>query len=148
MQTHPLTRGWLGRSRLAGILLSLALLLPTGNAQTAGTGSIQGAVADQTGAVLQNATVTITNTATEVQHKTTSGADGLYSFPNVPIGVYTLDVSAPGFERYSQAGVDLEVGSSIAINVNMTVGTTDQKVVVHANGIALQTEDPSVQADH
>ena len=57
MQTHPLTRGWLGRSRLAGILLSLALLLPTGNAQTAGTGSIQGAVADQTGAVLQNATV-------------------------------------------------------------------------------------------
>ena len=143
MQTHPLTRGWLGRSRLAGILLSLALLLPTGNAQTAGTGSIQGAVADQTGAVLQNATVTITNTATEVQHKTTSGADGLYSFPNVPIGVYTLDVSAPGFERYSQAGVDLEVGSSIAINVNMTVGTTDQRVVVHANGIALQTEDPS-----
>ena len=143
MQTHPLTRGWLGRSRLAGILLSLAFLLPTGNAQTAGTGSIQGAVADQTGAVLQNATVTITNTATEVQHKTTSGADGLYSFPNVPIGVYTLDVSAPGFERYSQAGVDLEVGSSIAINVNMTVGTTDQRVVVHANGIALQTEDPS-----
>jgi hypothetical protein len=143
MQTHPLTRGWLGCSRLAAILLSLALLLPTGNAQTAGTGSIQGAVADQTGAVLQNATVTITNTATEVQHKTTSGADGLYSFPNVPIGVYNLDVSAPGFERYSQAGVVLEVGSSIAINVNMTVGTTDQKVVVHANGLALQTEDPS-----
>jgi hypothetical protein len=143
MQTHPLTRGWLGCSRWAAILLSLAFLLPTGNAQTAGTGSIQGAVADQTGAVLQNATVTITNTATEVQHKTTSGADGLYSFPNVPIGVYTLDVSAPGFERYSQAGVDLEVGSSIAINVNMTVGTTDQRVVVHANGIALQTEDPS-----
>ena len=143
MQTHPLIRGWLGCSRLAGILLSLAFLLPTGNAQTAGTGSIQGAVADQTGAVLQNAMVTITNTATEVQHKTTSGADGLYSFPNVPIGVYTLDVSAPGFERYSQAGVDLEVGSSIAINVNMTVGTTDQRVVVHANGIALQTEDPS-----
>ena len=78
--------------------------LPAANAQTAGTGSIQGAVADQTGAVLQNASVTITNTATDVQHKTTSGADGLYSFPNVPIGVYTLDVSASGFERYSQAG--------------------------------------------
>jgi hypothetical protein len=145
MHTRPLTRKWLSRSRLgvAGIWLFAAVLLPAANAQTAGTGSIQGTVADQTGAILQNATVTIINTATAVQHKTTSGADGLYSFPNVAIGVYTLDVSASGFEHYSQAGIDLEVGSSIAINVGMTVGTTDQKVVVHANGIALQTEDPS-----
>jgi hypothetical protein len=143
MQTHLLTRRWLGVFCLAGIFLCATLLPPAANAQTAGTGSIQGTVADQTGAVLQNASVTITNAATEVQHKTTAGADGLYSFPNVPIGVYTLDVSAQGFERYSQAGIDLEVGSSIAINVNMTVGTTDQKVVVHANGLALQTEDPS-----
>jgi hypothetical protein len=145
MHTRPLTRKWLSRSRLgvAATLLFAAVVLPAGNAQTAGTGSIQGTVADQTGAVLQNATVTIINTATAVQHKTTSGADGLYNFPNVPIGIYTLDVSASGFEHYSQAGIDLEVGSSIAINVNMTVGTTDQKVVAHANGIALQTEDPS-----
>jgi hypothetical protein len=143
MQPHRLVRRWLGSFRLAGILLFAALLLPTGNAQTAGTGSIQGTVADQTGAVLPNATITLTDTTTEVQHKTTSGSDGLYSFPNIPIGVYTLDVSAPGFERYSQGGVVLEVGSSIAINVNMTVGATDQRVVVHANGIALQTEDPS-----
>jgi hypothetical protein len=143
MQAHSLTRRWLGSLCLAGIFLFAALLSFTGNAQTAGTGSIQGAVADQTGAVLQNASVTITNTATQVEHKTTSGSDGLYSFPNIPIGVYTVDVSASGFEHYSQAGVDLEVGSSIAVNVNMTVGATDQKVVVHANGIALQTEDPS-----
>jgi hypothetical protein len=143
MQTHSLTRRWLGSLRLASIFLFAALFFPTGNAQTAGTGSIQGAVADQTGAVLQDASATIIDTATAVQHKTTTGSDGLYSFPNVPIGVYNLDVSAPGFEHYSQAGVVLEVGSSIAINVNMTVGATDQRVVVHANGIALQTEDPS-----
>src|SRR3984885_7940753 len=145
MHTRPLTRKWLSRSQLgvAGIWLFAAVLLPAANAQTAGTGRIQGTVAAQTGAIQKNSTVTIINTATAVQHKATSGADGLYSFPNVPIGVYTLDVSASGFEHYSQAGIDLEVGSSIAINVGMTVGTTDQKVVVHANGIALQTEDPS-----
>ncbi len=82
-------------------------------------------------------------TATAVQHKTTSGADGLYSFPNIPIGVYTLDVAASGFEHYSQAGIVLEVGSSININVAMTVGQAAQRVEVQANGIALQTEDPS-----
>lgn len=143
MQTRSLARRWLGYSQLAGIWLSAVFLLPTGKAQTAGTGSIQGSVADQTGAVLQNAIVTIIDTSTAVQHRTTCGGNGLYSFPNVPIGVYTLDVSAAGFEHYSQAGIVLEVGSSIAINVNMTVGATDQKVVVRANGLALQTEDPS-----
>jgi hypothetical protein len=142
MQTHLLT-GRLGGLRLAGIILLAAFACPTANTQTAGTGSIQGTVADQTGAVLPNASVTITNTATEVQHKTSTGPEGIYSFPNVPVGVYTLDVSAAGFEHYSQAGIDLEVGSSIAINANMTIGATDQRVVVHANGIALQTEDPS-----
>jgi hypothetical protein len=111
--------------------------------QTAGTASIQGTVSDATGAVMQNAPVILTDTATQVQHTVKSGADGLYSFPNIPIGVYTLDVSANGFEHYSQAGIVLEVGSSININVTMTVGQSAQRVEVRANGIALQTEDPS-----
>jgi hypothetical protein len=126
-----------------GCLAALLLATATGNCQTAGTGSIQGTISDSTGAILQNAPVTLTNTATQVQHATKSGADGLYSFPNIPIGVYTLDVSTPGFEYYSQAGIVLEVGSSIGINVSMTVGQAAQRVEVRANGIALQTEDPS-----
>ena len=112
-----------------------------GNCQTAGTGSIQGSVSDPTGAVIQNGSVTLTNTATQVQHATKSGADGLYSFPNIPVGVYTLDVSAQGFEHYSQAEIVLEVGCSIGINVNMTVGQAAQRVEVRTNGIALKTED-------
>jgi hypothetical protein len=60
--------------------LFTALLFPTENAPTAGTGSIRGTVADQTGAVLQNAWVTIIDTATEVQQKTTSGADSYAIF--------------------------------------------------------------------
>src|SRR6202012_936723 len=47
------------------------------------------------------------------------------------------------FQHYSQAGIVLEVGSSISINVTMPVGQAAQKVEVHANGIALQTEDAS-----
>jgi hypothetical protein len=65
---------------LAGIFLFTALLCPTGNAQTAGIGSMHGAVADQTGAVLQDASVTIIDTATGVKHKTTSGADSMDIF--------------------------------------------------------------------
>jgi len=114
-----------------------------GNAQLAGTGSIQGSIADATGAIIQNATVTVTNAATQVKHTAVTGGNGLYSFPNLDIGTYTVDVAAQGFEHYSQSNIVLEVGSSIAINVGMTVGRTDQKIEVQASGLALQTEDAS-----
>ncbi len=144
MQTDVLARIWRSGLRLAGVFLTAALIFAaTASAQTAGTGSIQGTISDPTGAVVQNASITLTNTATGVQHKAATGSDGLYSFPNMPIGDYTLDVSAAGFEHYTQARIVLEVGSSIAINASLTVGATSQKVEVQANGIALQTEDPS-----
>ena len=73
-----------------------------GNAQAAGTGSIQGSIADATGAIIQNATVTATNVATQVKRISITERNGLYSFPNLAIGTYTLDVAAQGFEHYSQ----------------------------------------------
>ena len=114
-----------------------------GNCQLAGTGSIQGTIADATGAVIQNASVTVTNIATQVKKVAVTGANGLYSFPNMDIGTYTLEVSVQGFEHYAQTNIVLEVGSSIAINVGMTVGRTDQKIEVQSSGLALQTEDAS-----
>src|ERR1700749_3242924 len=142
MQAHLLARLRLGCFQSAWIFLTVTLLLVgKGNSQTAGTGNIQGTISDPTGAGVQNSSVTVIDTATGVQHKTTTGADGLYSFPNIPIGIYNLDVTAPGFEHYPQARIVLEVGSSISVNVNFTVGATDQRVEVLANGIALPTED-------
>jgi hypothetical protein len=121
-----------------------ALSVSTGmHGQQAGTGSIQGSVADSTGAFIDNATVTATNVATQVKRISTTGANGLYSFPNLGIGTYTVDVVAQGFEHYSQTNIVLEVGSSISVNVAMTVGRTDQKIEVQASGLALQTEDPT-----
>jgi hypothetical protein len=113
------------------------------HAQAAGTGSIQGSIADATGAIIPGASVTATNVATQVKQISVTEGNGLYSFPNLAIGTYTLDVAAPGFEHYTRSNVVLEVGSSIAINIGMTVGRTDQKVEVQSSGLALQTEDAS-----
>ena len=119
-----------------------ALSISTGmQGQQAGTGSIQGSVADSTGAFIENATVTATNIATQVKRISTTSANGLYSFPNLGIGTYTVDVTAQGFEQYRQTNIVLEVGSSIAVNIALTVGRTDQKIEVQASGLALQTED-------
>jgi hypothetical protein len=126
---------------IAALLLFLAV--PQGNAQTAGTGSIQGAVTDSTGAVIPGASVTLTNTETDIKHQAVTDGSGLYSFPNIAIGTYSVDVDAAGFQHYRQVNIVLEVGSSIAVNVKVAVGGGVQQVEVQANGLALQTEDTS-----
>jgi hypothetical protein len=132
-------------SRWVGVILSLTVLLfaAQGRSQIAGAGNIQGTVSDATGAVIPDATVTATDAATQVKHVTKSGNAGGYLFPGLPIGTYVIDVVAPGFETYEQTGIVLEVGSSIAINVALAIGKQEIKMEVHAEGLALQTEDAS-----
>jgi hypothetical protein len=121
-----------------------ALLLPLqSRAQIAGTGNIQGTVTDSSSAVVPKASVTLTDESTHVTRKTTSDNAGVYVFPGVPIGNYDIAVVAPGFKTYEQKGIVLEVGSSIAINAGLAVGTTEMKVEVQSEGLSLQTEDAS-----
>lgn len=143
-KTQKIFNCWLIAFFGIGALL-MFLAIPRGNAQLAGTGSIQGAVTDNTGATIQNASVTATDTATQVQHVVKTNVSGLYSFPNLPIGTYTVAVTATGFQSYSQSNVVLDVGSSIAVNVSMKVGEVSQTVNVTSTGLALQTQTASLQ---
>lgn len=138
--TSRIVRSWI---RLITICGAIALSVSAGNGQVAGTGNIQGTVTDGTGAVIPDAAVTLVNTATQIRHEGKTGSDGLYSFPNLPIGQYTMEVTAAGFERYRKSNIVLEVGSSIAVNATMKIGETSQEVDVQASGLALQTEDSS-----
>src|SRR6202011_3419446 len=92
------------RRSLNQLFLGIAVLLLSlpCNSQTAGTGSIQGAISDPTGAIIPNASVAVTNTATQVKHTAVTGPDGLYSFPNLAIGTYNVEVAAGGFNHYRQ----------------------------------------------
>ena len=115
----------------------------TSSAQIAGTGSIQGTVLDASGASLQGASVAAINTATHVKRDAVTEKAGAFLFPNIAVGTYDLQVTAPGFETYVQTGIVLEVGSSVSISASLKVGKQDERVEVHADGIALQTEDSS-----
>lgn len=142
MYARIMKHTWMANARfIVFFCVATLLFVAAARAQTAGNGSIQGSVADSTGAVIQGATVTATSNSTQVKHTATTGGNGLYSFPNLDIGTYTLDVTAQGFQHYSQSNIVLEVGSSIAVNVGMTVGEANQRVEVQASGLALQTED-------
>ena len=120
-----------------------ALIAPALIAQVAGTGTIQGTVIDSTGAFIPNASVTLTEQSTQVKRTTQTDSSGVYVFPNIEPGTYTVNVTATGFSTFVQKNNVLEVGSNIAVNPQMKVGGTEQTVEVQANGLALQTEDVS-----
>jgi hypothetical protein len=130
-------------ARRISVVALLILAACTAYAQLAGTGTIQGTVTDSTGAVIPNATVTLTNTSSGTTQVTHSNNVGAFLFPNVQIANYTLKASASGFETFVQSNIVLEVGSNIAVNPKLAVGAADKTVEVHADALALQTEDTS-----
>jgi len=139
------TQGTANRWTVLVFSIAIFLFAMRGNSQTAGTGNIQGTVVDATGALVQNASVTAINSATQAKHAAKTDSNGLFSFPNLPIGTYTVEATASGFERYRQSNIVLDVGSSIAVNPTMKIGKADQTVEVQSEGLALQTEDSSLK---
>ncbi len=67
---------------------------------------------DAGNAVVANAEATLTNTATGLNLQGTSNNLGLIVFPSLQAGVYTLTVSAPGFQKYVRTGIDLTAGET------------------------------------
>ncbi len=129
-------------SRIKGILLCLALALVPAYAQT--LGEIGGEVRDPAGAAVANASVTVTNTATNAVRKTTSNDAGLYSFPALQPGVYSIRVEASGFKAYSQSGIELQVQQNARIDVSLTIGQVTEVLEVTAQGALLSTENATV----
>jgi hypothetical protein len=121
-------------------VLILALCLRQAGAQTAGTASVSGTVTDPTGAVVANASVTLTNTERGTSRTTVTDQSGLYSMPNLPVGAYSLKASVAGFETSVRRGV-LEVGNALTLNVQLTVGAAAaEQVEVISEGAAVETE--------
>jgi len=108
-------------------------------AQTAATGALQGTVTDASGAVIPNATVTLTSTATGQERVATTGGDGTYRFPLLPPGTYNLKFAAPGFKGAEANGINVNVTESPVFNQKLEVGGAAEQVTVQANAEALQT---------
>jgi len=97
------------------------------NAQVSGA-SLAGTVSDSSGAVIPNAEVAITNSATGVTRTVTSGSAGLYTAPNLLPGVYDIRITAPGFSTQVQKGITLTVGAQQSLDIKMQVGQVSQTV--------------------
>jgi len=87
------------RFAMISVSLSLALLLCTAALSQSITASLQGRVADKSGAVLTKATVTATNTETGLSRSTTSDGAGEYKIASLPVGNYKVEVKAGTFQQ-------------------------------------------------
>ena len=106
------------------------------------SGSISGTVTDPSGAAVKGASVTLTNTdqGRVVRTVTTDGA-GFYTATSLPLGTYTVKVSAGGFKAEEVTGLVLHVNDALTINRKLVVGSTDQTVTVKADALAVNLED-------
>lgn len=123
------------------VLLMFALSFGAAGVLADVTGSILGEVHDQSGAVITGAKVTVTNVETNLIQEAVTGADGSYRFLVLPVGTYTLAVSANGFEQYKTTGIVLKVNDQLRFDVKLTVGSITQEIDVAANAVQVETEN-------
>ena len=105
-------------SRIVLFLVAVAFAQPS-FAQTAGTGGITGTLVDLDGAVVSNAPVQVTNTATKMVYKATSSDKGVYTLTQLPAGVYDLSIAATGFNPYSQQNVVVAAGQTLRLDIRV-----------------------------
>ncbi len=111
------------------LLLSLYAKVSLGQAVT---GTLLGTVQDSTGAVVSNASVTLTNEGTNVTDRTTSSQQGFYTFPNLMPGQYSVTVEARGFKTEIAKHNQVNVEQSTRVDVSLSPGAVNEQVTVNS----------------
>jgi len=136
------------RSRALLVLLTCAVVLvmpvQPSYAQEAGYATINGTVTDPTGAVVEHASVTITNTDTEVKRDAVTGSDGGYTAPFLPVGHYSVTASHPGFKTTTQPGITLTADQKATVNIALAVGDVKESIEVLIGQTMLETQSAAL----
>jgi hypothetical protein len=120
-----------------GATLLLFLVAPV-RAQTT-LGTITGRVFDPTGARVAAASVTATNTGTQLAYKTATNEPGNYVLQSLPVGVYEVAIEVAGFRRYLHRSVEVNVAQTVTLDATLEVGQVEQTLEVTAGVGLLQT---------
>jgi hypothetical protein len=124
---------------LLAVTLSAVVLFAQRTAAT-----ISGTVTDPSGALVPNAKVTATNTATGAPTSVNTNASGFYVTPDLQPGPYRLDVAVAGFQSYERTGIVLQVGEDLSVNVSLKIGSSTEKITVTALAPLVNTRDQTL----
>lgn len=129
--------------RLSGRwLLALAwLLLAAAPARAQfDRGQISGTVKDAQGGVVPGATVTVTNTQTQIANSAVTDSSGFFTVPNLVPGRYDVSAELEGFKKAVRSGVQLDAASAVTLDLALATGALSESVTVTADASALQTD--------
>lgn len=125
-------------------ILALVLLFSTSASGQTSTSALSGTVRDNTGAVVPGANVTLTNESTGVQYKQDTTQAGLYSFPSIPVGSYTVQVEMRGFKTARLTKNTLELNTPLAVDVTLEIGQLSDVVSVESTAEQVQTANATI----
>jgi hypothetical protein len=120
-----------------GLFSASLICLPVAYGQ--GRATLSGKIADAQQALIPGAKVTITQTSTGTRSATTSDAQGTYVFPSLPPSIYSISVSAGGFETYTETNIPLQADQSVTVDVNLKAGGSTETVNVSSVAAQIDT---------
>src|SRR5271156_111680 len=130
----------------APVLLAGLLTAPLPGFAQSTTADITGTVTDNTGAILPNATVTLTNLGTKETRKATTTSAGDYTFTLLNPGSYSITVTEDGFKSFSVGEISLAASDRAREDAKLEIGSSDQTVTVTGQAPALQSDSSVLTA--
>ncbi|MGH9794061.1 MAG: carboxypeptidase regulatory-like domain-containing protein [Candidatus Acidiferrales bacterium] len=132
--------------RLLAALLFYSVCLVSGHRAfgQATTGTIYGTVRDVRGGVIAGAAVAVRNLDTNLSRSLTTGEEGRFRFPGLPVGPYELTVEQSGFAKYVNGSLMLLLNQEAVVNPVLQVAGTTEKVIVSEDAPLLNTTSPEV----
>jgi hypothetical protein len=123
---------WCRKFQLTHLIFAICFALCSSVAAAQSTGSLRGTIADSSGAVVPNATVSVRNTATGISREVQADSQGNYQVPSLSPGQYDLTVTASGFATTETKALVINVGTTVVNNVKLNVSAVRQTVTVVA----------------
>ncbi len=116
-------------------------------AQLSTAGTITGNVTDNSGGVVPQVNIAVTNRDTGEKRTTSSNADGTYAVPALPVGIYTVVVSKNGFQTYIEKEVAIHPTEVVTLNPVLKIGQVTTTVEVSASPATVETSTPEVSSE-
>jgi len=132
------------RGTVAAILLLGLVFCAAAVPAQVGTSTISGTVRDSSGAVVAGANVTALNDATGITYKQTTTEAGVYAFPSLPVGLYTVTVDTQGFKTSRKTGNRLEVDTPLTVDIALELGALSEMISVESRAERLQTSNATI----
>src|SRR5438093_6012616 len=133
------------RARPALMAAALFLIaVPVPAAAQANAASIRGTVVDSSGAAVPRVSVTAINDATGVKVSTATNDEGIYSFPVLNPGTYTISAELTGFKKEVHRGIELQLNQVVRIDLALELGSISDQVVVEARTPLVENETSSL----